>query len=173
MADPHIPKSWREAKAIGSSRYFNGKPRKFGHIAEHYVSGGCVICSAAQGKVHRRDPVKRVLKYVRNKAHMKTPEALRVKRERRAAKRIALAGRPKPLNCEVCGGTCRIAFDHCHITGHFRGWLCERCNRLLGKVKDEAALLRKLADYLETATRKNAQVDFVLRLETERMLSKS
>ena len=173
MADPPIPKSWREAKAIKASRYFSGRPCKFGHVAEHYTSGGCVICAAAQGKVHRRDPAKRAVKNKRNNAHMKSSAALKAKRERREAKRVALAGRPKPATCEICDGTCRIAFDHCHTTGHFRGWLCERCNRLLGKVNDDPALLRKLADYLDRAKVENAQADFVLRLEVERVLSKS
>jgi hypothetical protein len=60
------------------------------------------------------------------------------------------AGRVRPDVCEVCAepSTRRLAFDHCHDKGHFRGWICHRCNLALGLVKDSPAILRKLADYL-------------------------
>lgn len=65
----------------------------------------------------------------------------------------AIAGRPRPIVCEICGlpshDARAIHFDRCHTTGAFRGWLCVRCNHTLGKAKDSPALLRKLADYLE------------------------
>lgn len=66
------------------------------------------------------------------------------------AKLEALAGRPKPLSCEICDGTeDRIVFDHCHATGGFRGWICDRCNKTLGHVKDDPSILLMLAAYLE------------------------
>lgn len=58
-------------------------------------------------------------------------------------------GKPKPPACEVCGEGGKICFDHDHQTGVFRGWLCNNCNMILGKVKDSAKLLRDLAAYLE------------------------
>jgi hypothetical protein len=65
---------------------------------------------------------------------------------------LLLAGRPKPEHCELCGGLPDkkgIVWDHDHASGEFRGWLCGRCNLVLGKVKDDPELLRKLADYLD------------------------
>lgn len=65
-------------------------------------------------------------------------------------KRIANAGRPKPDLCEVCNEfNFRIVFDHCHAVGLFRGWICDRCNKVLGLLKDDVLLFRKLASYLE------------------------
>jgi hypothetical protein len=61
----------------------------------------------------------------------------------------AMAGRPKPDECENCGNRGRICYDHCHATGAFRGWICSDCNLLIGKAKDDAKLLRRVADYLE------------------------
>jgi len=60
------------------------------------------------------------------------------------------AGRPRPDCCEVCGGNeGRIAFDHCHQQGHFRGWLCTNCNSILGLAHDDANRLIMLAAYLK------------------------
>ena len=71
-------------------------------------------------------------------------------KERLEKKRIGIAGRPKPSVCEICRtGEFRIVFDHCHKHGHFRGWICDRCNRVLGLVRDNSRLLKKMAKYLE------------------------
>ncbi len=60
---------------------------------------------------------------------------------------------------EVCAG-CetpqselkrKLFVDHCHKTGIVRGLLCDFCNRALGDVKDNPAVLRTLANYLENA----------------------
>ena len=73
----------------------------------------------------------------------------RAYQERQEAKRIALAGRPKPDLCEICGEFhSRIVFDHCHRQKHFRGWICDRCNKVLGLAKDSQQLLQLLSSYL-------------------------
>lgn len=68
-------------------------------------------------------------------------------------KRILLAPTPKPEQCEVCGafgGDSKkgICYDHDHLTGKFRGWLCIRCNLALGMVKDNTETLLALIDYI-------------------------
>lgn len=42
--------------------------------------------------------------------------------------------------------------DHCHDSKEVRGLLCNDCNLVIGKVNDDPAILRRLADYLEGAT---------------------
>jgi hypothetical protein len=75
---------------------------------------------------------------------------LRAFKERREQKLADIAGRPRPEVCDLCkannGG---IVFDHCHAGGHFRGWLCDRCNKVLGLVRDSRSLLRRMVRYLE------------------------
>lgn len=60
--------------------------------------------------------------------------------------------------CAICinpetmirnGKLVRLAVDHCHVTGKVRGLACSNCNRALGLMGDDPALLRAAADYLE------------------------
>jgi hypothetical protein len=74
---------------------------------------------------------------------------------KREAKLAEIAGRPRPSSCDLCGGSIGgIVFDHCHAGGHFRGWLCDRCNKVLGLVKDSPKLLRAMAKYVERSNGK-------------------
>lgn len=63
----------------------------------------------------------------------------------------ALAGRPKPTTCELCGGIGGkkgIVFDHAHDSNVFRGWLCNYCNVAIGMAMDDPELLEKMARYV-------------------------
>jgi hypothetical protein len=41
-----------------------------------------------------------------------------------------------------------LSVDHDHSTGQIRGLLCQRCNRALGLLKDDAGVVRKAFEYL-------------------------
>lgn len=69
--------------------------------------------------------------------------------ERRLKEREKLVGRKKPEQCEICGAISKIVFDHNHETGKFRGWICDRCNKILGFAKDSSELLQRLSVYLK------------------------
>lgn len=79
---------------------------------------------------------------------------------RRREQRISQAGIARPNKCEICGSIeinmnkrgckTKIVYDHCHSTGLFRGWICSRCNSVLGYVEDDINLLNKLIKYLKT-----------------------
>lgn len=60
--------------------------------------------------------------------------------------------------CAICGFTpapggkkaaARLHVDHDHDTGRVRALLCNGCNRGLGYLQDNPALLRAAADYIE------------------------
>ncbi len=59
--------------------------------------------------------------------------------------------------CAICaadktggrGGPSRFHVDHCHTTKRVRGLLCNSCNRMIGLGKDDPAILRAGADYVE------------------------
>lgn len=70
-------------------------------------------------------------------------------RERRLRRQIIFMGRPIPAVCDICAeASLRMCADHCHEFGHGRGWICGRCNLVLGKVGDSTDLLRKMIAYL-------------------------
>lgn len=60
---------------------------------------------------------------------------------------------PNPELCECCGGPPnthgKLVFDHDHETNRFRGWICDRCNKMLGHAADSADTLSKAIAYLE------------------------
>lgn len=41
-----------------------------------------------------------------------------------------------------------LCFDHCHVLLYFRGWLCRKCNWILGIASDDPKRLDALAEYL-------------------------
>lgn len=52
--------------------------------------------------------------------------------------------------CQRLPRSVRFAVDHNHKTGVIRGLLCSPCNhKILGAAHEDAALLRRAADYLE------------------------
>ena len=55
--------------------------------------------------------------------------------------------------CKICGRQQEKALDvdHCHATGTVRGLLCGNCNRMIGYGRDDSAILRAAADYLEAS----------------------
>jgi recombination endonuclease VII len=52
--------------------------------------------------------------------------------------------------CRVCGDApAKLVVDHDHDTGAVRALLCNLCNTALGYFRDDAALARRAAEYLE------------------------
>lgn len=56
--------------------------------------------------------------------------------------------------CAICettepGRYDRFRVDHCHETNKVRGLLCDSCNLMLGKAKDDPEILRRAVAYLE------------------------
>lgn len=129
-----------DARAKGLRYYQPIKPCKRGHLTVRFTLNSCC-----------RD----CYKTNRNKSIMnskKWQQRHEVARAKELAKQDGAATRPRATKCEVVGcGNSPVVFDHCHATGLFRGWICVRCNRLLGQIKDSPELLESLATYLRQA----------------------
>lgn len=50
--------------------------------------------------------------------------------------------------CAICDRYEELVIDHCHKTGKFRGLICRLCNSMLGRFKDNQALLHRAIKYL-------------------------
>lgn len=57
-------------------------------------------------------------------------------------------------SCEICGRSETVVMDHDHVTGVFRGRLCDRCNTGLGMFGDNPDTLETAAKYLRDRTEK-------------------
>lgn len=129
--------------------------------------------AAVRYRMHNLERVRAADAAAQRQRRAADPEGQRRRMEafkrRREEERIALAGRPRPTVCELCGAEAKTVFDHCHETDRFRGWLCDRCNRVLGSVGDSVELLRRMIAYLEDAggqahsSRQEEDKDFQLR----------
>jgi hypothetical protein len=80
----------------------------------------------------------------------KDPTLLMTIRKRRG---LPEPTRATPSACECCGvpASKALDLDHCHISGVFRGWLCNRCNRGLGFFNDSIEGLMNAVRYLQRA----------------------
>jgi hypothetical protein len=56
--------------------------------------------------------------------------------------------------CAICkndsaGGRGHFHADHDHLSGKFRGLLCQKCNMALGLIKDDIIIAQNIVSYLE------------------------
>jgi hypothetical protein len=60
----------------------------------------------------------------------------------------ALCGEPE-TRASTVGKRRVLCVDHCHDTGLVRGLLCAKCNSAIGHMRDDPALMRRAAEYVE------------------------
>ena len=93
----------------------------------------------------------------RRRYHERKSVYLAAQRSKSIEKRFGIseaeydARRAAALNCDICHGPFEKSpeLDHCHTTGRLRGWLCGKCNRMLGLVNDSTTILKEAINYLE------------------------
>lgn len=60
----------------------------------------------------------------------------------------AICKEPETKIVKWSGRLLPLSVDHDHVTGKIRGLLCNRCNRVLGMIKDDAQIARSILEYL-------------------------
>ena len=65
------------------------------------------------------------------------------KAQRRAELRVGMVD-----HCEICGAMDKLRWDHKHGTSHYRGTLCDLCNKGIGMFRDDPELLLQAMSYL-------------------------
>lgn len=142
-------KAWRAANpekwAEHSKRYAQKYPEKRRAAVDRYIQRNPEKVKAQSAAWHRNrrksDP----------EGNRRRVAAFKARSELVLAE---IAGRPRPKICDLCHEESKIVFDHCHMYGQFRGWICDRCNKVLGLVKDSNILLAAMAKYVEDANGK-------------------
>ena len=126
-----------------ASEYFRGAPLKTWPKGK--LLKWCKACHSEKDKIYRGN---------RTKEEKRELQARRqtYKRDQLLAS-FGLRRGDVPKRCEICkeppsGGYTRLAVDHDHRTGLFRGFLCSMCNLALGNARDDPKILRKMARYL-------------------------
>ena len=146
----------------GAEYYETGKPCGRGHIAPRLVSTRtCTECQRETREAWRqKNPEKHKAHGNAWRAHNSAYFQQEHVKERmrnfyRKKKGIPPATRPTPERCECCNEPFRSGkathLDHDHVTGKFRGWLCNRCNMGLGNLGDSIEGVERAIAYLRRA----------------------
>lgn len=132
----------------------------------------CRRCEAKRSRNYRNrlSPEERkrrsAASYAAEKARLAADPDWKIRKQLRSACRtlglpfeeVLAAWEAHGRTCDICHKPAedekgrRLAIDHDHETGEFRGFLCGSCNTGMGLLSDDPARLRAAADYLERRT---------------------
>ena len=148
-------------KAVGPYEYCAHGPNPRRH-----ADGRCAECQAARTKAYYQRNADRI-KAKRRAEYNADPAAAKLERDvyyqqnaeriravkRQAVRNATMIGcpaEPPQLTPCRCGNVPeRLQADHDHLTGLFRGWLCQNCNSTLAHARDSIARLQTLIQYLQ------------------------
>jgi hypothetical protein len=120
------------AKRLGQTRFFTGESCKRGHIAKrNTANGSCIVCAANETRARRLSVVGKI-RYVLSCSYSRA-----LKRGHAPIDPLTIHPYPDDKRCELCGKLPKsksLHADHDHDTGRFRGWICYRCNSMLGNM---------------------------------------
>lgn len=89
---------------------------------------------------HREKFIRRAVDYNKNNKDRRN----KLTRERREKARLA-----RTKECPICKNIRPLTWDHCHVTGKERGWICSQCNVILGMAQDNVKTLENAIEYLK------------------------
>lgn len=148
---------------MNPKHYYSDEPCLRGHIGPRLLSTrACIECTRDHIKRWRANPENRRREAVQSAITRKAKgyyyheqAKTRMREYYRKKKGIPSAPYPAPANCENCNRAFKNGhdthLDHDHITGKFRGWLCNRCNRGFGYFGDTLEGMKQGVRYLERA----------------------
>lgn len=136
----------KECKTCGCRKELVEFHRHNGRGSTHGRKNHCKGCTNSKNKIQREKNRDRVLE-VRELSRVKrlyglTPEMYA---EVRTITKCAICNSE-----ETRDG--KLAIDHCHSTGKFRGMLCHKCNMALGLFGDDIEVMSNAIEYLKQHT---------------------
>lgn len=105
----------------------------------HGVSAICKYCSNKKKAKWRKE---------NKEKHTETSNRHRIKKDYGVSLEEYNKCMETSVVCECCGGTKRLVYDHSHVTGDFRGVLCNTCNLAAGQLGDTAEGVYRMYKYL-------------------------
>lgn len=153
---PGSKRCYRCDKVKDYSKFSKNRTRPDGYTKE------CKECRSEMGKTNKRK------KFYFLPDHQTALKMMLIEDNSQGTQKIDLAALYKSILerqngvCAICGQyetsrnqhtIKRLAIDHDHVTGAFRGLLCTRCNLAIGQFDDDPQLLLKAIGYLETTFR--------------------
>jgi Recombination endonuclease VII len=128
----------------GTRQEFCGRGHRYSEHGRQRKSDGlryCVVCHNLKGREWRAKHPDKLRRYKFKTLFGITPEE------------YDELLRSQSGVCAICGGEDvngrNLSVDHDHASGKIRGLLCYGCNVSLGFFKDNAAVLRKAAAYID------------------------
>lgn len=141
--DPEARRAYARAYHLENKAKKNEASRKWYHDNPELIN-------AQRKRAYANNKDWHIAYRLKNKEKHAIADKLRWKKRKAEEIGLDLDSLPEVLSCEICGQTeGRMAFDHNHETGKFRGVLCNHCNVALGMAKDNSKLLQKMIDYLQ------------------------
>lgn len=123
----------------GKKTYTPSRPCKNGHSLRWVGTNNCVECAEEKkGDYSESRREKRLVKKygITNEAYAEMAAA-------------------QDNCCKICEESvpdrAQFHVDHCHNTGKIRGLLCSRCNQAIGLLREDPAIIRRAAEYVENA----------------------
>lgn len=137
-----------ERRAYFREYHAKNKAKKNAYAREYYAKNPEKM--KAQRQVYYANNQESIKAYrEKNKERAQKLDRIRWRKKKAEEYGLDLSTLPEVLICEICStDEGRMAFDHNHTTGKFRGVLCTHCNVALGMAKDNPELLEKMAKYL-------------------------
>lgn len=140
MRKPPSPEA-KEANRLRAAQRYSANPELMRKRARE---------SMRKARAERGDEINATFRawYARTKGARRE----KLQRQRRAWRGLPHPDRPEPALCECCGGAPNgrggLHLDHNHKTGHFRGWLCHKCNVGIGHLGDSVEGLQRALYYM-------------------------
>lgn len=158
----HYAKGWCKRHWRHSERYEGWTPEAAARMDAEagFISGITPVAEAVKRKRNASASARRTANYeVALARERKKREAVRasIPADKRRAQHRRYKGLPEPTRpesgaCECCGKSALLdglCLDHDHVTGKFRGWLCNFCNTAIGKLGDSLDGVKRAVAYLE------------------------
>jgi hypothetical protein len=122
------------AIAAGHLEYLSDAACPNGHYRRFVTTNNCIDCNA-ESRLKRAEKARWA----------------RVKKEYGLSESdVAQAMGKQNFECLICNINIKHAYhiDHCHLTGKFRGLLCQKCNQAIGLLKENELLFFRAAEYI-------------------------